>query len=68
MRNIIQLKQAKAIEAGDYVLTPQHGTGILLAAEVVKVEFIDKRKRVELATDELRLHVVEAERLVAVII
>jgi len=30
MRNIIQLKQAKTIKAGDYVLTPQHPTGILL--------------------------------------
>lgn len=67
MRNIIQLKKAKAVKAGDYVLTPQHGTGILLAAEVLKVEFIDKRKRVELAMDELRLHVVGAERLVALV-
>ena len=68
MRNTIQLKQAKAVAVGDYVLTPLHGSGILLAAKVVKVEVIDKGKRIELATDELRLHVVGAERLVAVVI
>lgn len=68
MKNIIQLKQAKSVAVGDYVLTPQHGSGVLLATTVVKVEVIDKGKRIEMVTDELRLHVVGANRLVAVVI
>lgn len=74
MRNIIQLKKAKAIEPGEYVLTPQNGMGILLALKVAKNEAIDDGKRVEIETGGTgesqgkRLHVLAADDLVAVVI
>ena len=68
---IIQMKRAKAVAVGDYVLTPQQSTGILLAKRVAKVETIDDRKRVEIETQGIegkRLFVVEAEDIVVVAI
>ena len=52
MRNIIQLKRAKAIEVGEHILTTQHTTGLLLAQKVAKVEVIDDGQRVELTKEK----------------
>ena len=68
MRNVIQLKRAKAIKVGEHILTPQHPTGILLAHKIAKVDLLDCGKFVELATETKRLHVVGVEDVVAVII
>jgi len=71
MRNIIQIKKAGAVEVGDYVLSPQCSTGILLANKVVSTEMIDEGKRVELGTMEQngkRLYIVRAEDTVVVVI
>lgn len=71
MRNVIQLKKAAAVEVGEHVLTPQHGTGILLAYKVISTEVIDDGKRIELGTawtSGKRLHVVGTEDIVLVVI
>ena len=71
MKNIIQLKQAKMIEAGDCILTPQYATGILLADKVIRATKLDKGLKMELATKNRysnceRLHIVGAEDMVVV--
>lgn len=74
MRNVIQLKKASAVEVGEHALSPQHGTGILLAHEVTKNESIDGGKLVEIETGGTgeaqvkRLHVVGANDIVAVVL
>jgi|GEM_PF-1950347 len=73
MRNIIQIKSAKAVDVGDYVLVPQFSTGILLANKVSSVEVIDDGKWMEIGTmneegKKKRLFVVKAEDKVVVAI
>lgn len=71
MRNIIELKKATKIETGDYILSPQFASGILLAHKVISTELIDGGKRVEIGTTEAnnrRLHVLGAEDMVAIVL
>ena len=71
MRNVLQLKKANKIEVGDYILSPQHSTGILLANKVGKVEPVDGGKWIELQTgneEKKRVFLLSPEDTVPVII
>ena len=72
MKSKIELKQAKAIVAGDCILTPQYATGVILADKVIKATKLDKGLKVELATQNRwahcqRLHVISADDMVVVV-
>lgn len=67
MNNNLLLKQARAIEVGDHILSSQCSTGIILANKVVSIEIIEDGKRVEIGTNEAngkRFYVVKAEDMV----
>ena len=55
------------MEAGVYVLTPQHASGVLLVHTVVEAEEIDRGKHIELTTEEERKHVLDADDEVLVL-
>lgn len=67
MRRVIDIRKAEKIEAGEFVVTPQHGTGVLLAHAVTETEAIDDGRRVEITTDDGRKHVVSREDRVVVV-
>ena len=55
------IKKARKLEAGVYVLIPQHPTGALLVHTVVEVERIDGGKYIEVTTEDERKHIVNAD-------
>jgi hypothetical protein len=67
MRYALAIKKARKLEAGVYVLTPQHPTGVLLVHTVVEVEPIDGGKHIEITTEDERKHVLNADDEVLVL-
>ena len=61
MRYAMTIKKARKLEAGVYVLTPQHPTGVLLVHTIVEVETIDEGKYIEITTEDERKHVVNPD-------
>jgi hypothetical protein len=57
MRYATTIKKAKKLEAGAYVLSPQHPTGVLLVHTIVEVEQIDGGRHIEVTTEDERKHV-----------
>ena len=55
------VKKAKELEAGVYVLTPQHPTGLLLVHTIVDLEVIDDGRWIEITTEAERKHVVNPD-------
>jgi hypothetical protein len=68
MRYAMTIKKARKLEAGVYVLTPQHPTGILLVHTIVKVEAIDAGKWIEITTEDERKHVLNPDDEVLVVL
>jgi hypothetical protein len=66
MKNAIHLKKASTLEVDDCLLCPQF-SGIVLAHKVAKVESLDE-KRVQITMDDTRIHVVNLEDTVAVVV
>jgi len=66
MRRVIDIKWAAEVKAGDFVLVPQSGMGILLAHEVTGTEPVDGGKWVEITTDDGLKHLVGKDDLVVV--
>jgi hypothetical protein len=60
MRYALTIKKARKLEAGVYVLTPQHPTGVLLVHTVVEAEQIDGGKWIEITTEDERKHIFSA--------
>jgi hypothetical protein len=67
MRYALTIKKARKLEAGVYVLTPQHASGVLLVHTVVEVEEIDGGKHIELTTEDERKHILNADDEVLVL-
>jgi hypothetical protein len=67
MKRVIGIKRAGEVKAGEFVLVPQCGMGILLANEVTGTEQVDGGKWVEIATDDGLKHLVGKGDLVAVV-
>lgn len=63
MKNVIQLKEAKKLKTGEYILKPQHPNGILLARKITATKVIDKGKKVELKIDDGMLHVMSDDKI-----
>ena len=61
MRYTMTIKKARKLEAGVYVLIPQHPTGVLLVHTIVEVEEIDGGKHIEVTTEDKRKHVLNAD-------
>jgi hypothetical protein len=68
MRYEMTIKKARKLEAGVYVLIPQHASGILLVHTVVEVEAIDAGKWIEITTEDERKHVVNPDDEVLVVL
>jgi hypothetical protein len=68
MRYTMTIKKARKLEAGVYVLTPQHPTGVLLVHTIVEVETIDGGKYIEATTEDERKHVLNADDEVLVVL
>ena len=67
MKRMIDIKKADRIEAGDFVLVAQNGTGVLLAREVTGTEQIDGGKWIEITTTDGLKHLVgKGERILVV--
>lgn len=54
----IVVKKAREVNSEDYVIAPQHSTGLLLVRPVDKIERIDDGKWIEITTDDGRKHLV----------
>lgn len=67
MKRVIDIKRAGEVKAGEFVLVPQCGMGILLAHEVTGAEPVGGGKWVEIATDDGLKHLVGKEGLVLVV-
>lgn len=67
MKRGIDIKRAGEVKAGEFVLVPQSGMGILLAHEVTGTELVDGGKWVEIATDDGLKHLVGKDGLVFVV-
>jgi hypothetical protein len=63
MKNSIQLKKAKTLETGNYILKPQHPNGILIARKITAIKPIDSGKRIEIGTDDGMLHVLSDDKI-----
>lgn len=61
MSYAITIKKARKLEAGVYVLTPQHASGVLLVHTIVGVEAIDNGKWIEITTEDEIKHVINAD-------
>ena len=68
MRYAITIKKARKLEAGVYVLSPQHPNGVLLVHTIVEVEKIDGGKHIEVTTEDERKHVLDADDEVLVVL
>ena len=55
------VKKATELEAGAYVVTPQHPTGVLLVQPIAEIEVIDDGKWVEITTEDGRKHLVRPD-------
>lgn len=62
MRNNIELKKVKVLKIGEYILKPQHPNGILIARKVTTFKPIDCGKRVEIGTNDGKLHVLSDDK------
>ena len=58
MKRVIDIKTAAKVKAGEFVLVPQSGMGILLAHKVTGTEPVDGGKWVEIATGDGLKHLV----------
>ena len=67
MRYAMTIKKAKNLEAGVYVVTPQHPIGLLLVHRIVEIETIDDGKWIEVTTEDGRKHVVNPNDRVLVV-
>ena len=68
MRYAMTIKKARKLEAGVYLLTPQHPTGLLLVHTVVEIEAIDDGKWIEITTEDERKHFLNADDEVLVVL
>jgi hypothetical protein len=55
------VKKARELEAEDYVITPQHPTGLLLVHVIDEIEGIDDGKWIEVTTDDGLIHLVSPD-------
>jgi hypothetical protein len=67
MRYAMTIKKARKLEAGVYVLTPQHASGVLLVHTVVEVGEIDGGNHIEVTTEDEIKHVLNADDKVLVL-
>ena len=67
MKRMIGIKTAVMVTAGEFVLVPQNGMGILLAREVTAVEPVDGGKWIEIATEDGLRHLVGKDDRVVVV-
>ena len=61
------IKKARKLEAGVYVLSPQHPNGVLLVHTIVEVETIDGGKHIQVTTEDDRKHLVRPDDRVFVL-
>jgi len=58
MKYKMTVKKARELEAEDYVISPQHPTGLLMVHPIDEIEGIDDGKWVEITAGDARKHLI----------
>ena len=67
MKHVMRILKAEDLGPKYSVVTPQHGSGVLLVHEIVEVEPIDWGNHIEITAGDQRKHIVNADDLLLVV-